>query len=47
MQNGWVPDVFTKLNVSKENQQILIEATDKFKLNDKEKEICKIVKESV
>ncbi len=38
-------DVFTKLNVSEENQKILIEAAEKFELNDKEKEICKIVKE--
>ena len=36
-------DVFTKLNVSEDNQKILIEAAEKFKLNDKEKEICKIV----
>ena len=40
-------DVFTKLNVSEDNQKILIEAAEKFELNDKEKEICKIVKETL
>ena len=38
-------DVFTKLNVSEDSQKILIEAAEKFELNDKEKEICKIAKE--
>lgn len=38
-------DVFTKLNVSEDNQKVLIEAAEKFELNDKEKEICKIAKE--
>lgn len=38
-------DVFTKLNVSEDNQKVLIEAAEKFELNNKEKEICKIAKE--
>lgn len=40
-------DVFTKLNVSEDNQKVLIEAAEKFELNDKEKEICKIAKETL
>ena len=40
-------DVFTKLNVSEDNQKVLIEATEKFELNNKEKEICKIAKETL
>ena len=40
-------DVFTKLNVSEDNQKVLIEAAEKFELNNKEKEICKIVKETL
>ena len=40
-------DVFTKLNVSEENQKVLIEAAEKFELNNKEKEICKIAKETL
>ena len=38
-------DVFTKLNVSEDNQKVLIEVAEKFELNNKEKEICKIAKE--
>ena len=40
-------DVFTKLNVSEDNQKVLIEAAEKFELNNKEKEICKIAKETL
>lgn len=40
-------DVFTKLNISEDNQKVLIEAAEKFELNDKEKEICKIAKETL
>ena len=40
-------DVFTKLNVSEDNQKVLIDAAEKFELNNKEKEICKIVKETL
>ena len=40
-------DVFTKLNVSEDNQKVLIEAAKKFELNNKEKEICKIAKETL
>ena len=40
-------DIFTKLNVSEDNQKVLIEAAEKFELNDKEKEICKIAKETL
>ena len=40
-------DVFTKLNVSEDNQKVLIDAAEKFELNNKEKEICKIAKETL
>lgn len=40
-------DVFDRLNVSKANQNILIEAANKFALNDKEKEISEIVRETL
>ena len=40
-------DVFTKLSVSEDNQKVLIEAAEKFELNNKEKEICKIAKETL
>ena len=40
-------NVFTKLDVSEDNQKVLIEAAEKFELNNKEKEICKIAKETL
>ena len=37
-------DVFNELNISEEDQKILIDAANKFDLTNKEKEICEIVK---